>query len=127
MQLVLESKYTKHRLGKSWRSQFYKARYFRLLPIYLAGSSLAIAVALLSPRSSDFVTAWHNAWRLPNTVENIFFKSFLCFTNFTIFFQDSTMFLAVHDGLIHWSGNYTNSEMPLWQGARSSPGMISWN
>src|SRR5947209_1529056 len=40
MQLVLSTRYTKEKLGKAWKFQFYKARYFRLLPIYLIGSFL---------------------------------------------------------------------------------------
>ncbi|MGA7786999.1 MAG: acyltransferase family protein, partial [Xanthobacteraceae bacterium] len=36
MQLVLSERYTREKLGERWAFQFYKARYFRLLPIYLA-------------------------------------------------------------------------------------------
>jgi len=115
MQLVLSTRYTKERLGKTWVSQFYKARYFRLLPIYLAGVALVIGAALLQPSLAP-IPIWSYVWGLARTPGNLLFEAFLCFTNATMLFQDVAMFFAAHSGQIHWSANFRNSEIPLWQG-----------
>jgi peptidoglycan/LPS O-acetylase OafA/YrhL len=115
MQLVLSSRYTKARLGKAWVSQFYKARYFRLLPTYLLGSLIVLAAGVFQPASAPFST-WRYVWGLPATAMNVLFSAYLCFTNVTMFFQDATVFLAVHNGLVHWSSNFWKSDLPLWEG-----------
>jgi peptidoglycan/LPS O-acetylase OafA/YrhL len=115
MQLVLSERYTKERLGKTWASQFYKARYFRLLPTYLLGSLIVLATGLFQPASAPF-SIWRDVWGLPDTAMNVLFRTFLCLTNATMFFQDAIVFLAVHNGLVHWSGNFFNSDVPLWKG-----------
>jgi hypothetical protein len=53
---------------------------------------------------------------LPDTLGNVLFKAFLCFTNVTILFQDVTMFLAAHYGQIQWSAQFQNSDVLLWKG-----------
>jgi peptidoglycan/LPS O-acetylase OafA/YrhL len=112
MQLVLSTRYTKGKLGKTWALQFYKARYFRLLPIYLLGSVLVIGAAL--PRSGMApLSIWREVWDLPNTAGNHLFLGFLCLTNMTMLFQDATMFFAVHGGGIHWSANFWDSKILL--------------
>ncbi len=116
MQLVLTTRYTEAKLGNRWRSYFYKARYFRLLPIYLAGCTIVIGVALLRPTLAPVVHTWNYVWQLPETAGNLVFKAFLCLTNMTIFFQDVTLFLAVHSGHVHWSANFYNSDVGLWTG-----------
>jgi peptidoglycan/LPS O-acetylase OafA/YrhL len=120
MQLVLSTKYTKAKLGKIWVSQFYKARYFRLLPTYLMWSLIVAAAGLVLPTSTPY-SIWHFVWGLPNTAGNILFKIFLCFTNATIFLQDVTMFFAVHNRQIHWSANFHNSDELLYRGLTVPP------
>jgi peptidoglycan/LPS O-acetylase OafA/YrhL len=120
MQLILSTRYTKDKLGKTWVSQFYKARYFRLLPTYLLWS-LVVAVAGFVLHTSTPFSIWHYVSGLPHTAGNFLFKIFLCFTNITMFFQDVTHFLAVHNGLIHWSDNYKNSDVLLYRGLTIPP------
>lgn len=115
MQLVLSTRYTKAKLGKGWSSQFYKARYARLLPTYLLGSLFVLVAGSLRHAAAP-LSIWHRIWGLPGTAGNSLFEAFLCFTNTTVFFQDTTMFLAARNGLIHWSANFRNSDIPLWQG-----------
>jgi peptidoglycan/LPS O-acetylase OafA/YrhL len=124
MQLILSTRYTKWKLGRAWISQFYKARYFRLLPIYLIGSLLVVGTALLPLELSSNLAPlpiWRYTCELPNTLGNLLFKAFLSLTNVTMLFQDVTMFLASHNGQIHWSENFQNSDVPLWQGLAISP------
>jgi peptidoglycan/LPS O-acetylase OafA/YrhL len=124
MQLILSTRYTKWKLGRAWISQFYKARYFRLLPIYLFGSLLVAGTALLPlelSSNSAPLPIWRYTYELPNTPGNLLFKAFLSLTNVTMLFQDVTMFLASHNGQVHWSENFVNSEVPLWQGLAISP------
>jgi peptidoglycan/LPS O-acetylase OafA/YrhL len=120
MQLILSTKYTKARLGKTWVSQFYKARYFRLLPTYLMWSLIVAVAGLVLPTSAPY-PIWRYVWELPNTAGNFLFKIFLCVTNTTIFFQDVTMFLAVHNGQVYWSGNFRNSDVLLYRGLTVPP------
>jgi peptidoglycan/LPS O-acetylase OafA/YrhL len=112
MQLILSTRYTRSTLGKSWVISFYKARYLRLLPIYLLGSVLVIGTALLQPGTAP-LSIWREVWALPKTAGNSLFQNFLCFTDATMLFQDMTMFFAVHDGVIHWSGNFWDSTISL--------------
>jgi peptidoglycan/LPS O-acetylase OafA/YrhL len=120
MQLILSTKYTEAKLGKTWVSQFYKARYFRLLPTYLAWSVLVAVAGLLLPTSTPYAI-WTYVWQLPNTAGNFLFKLFLCFTNTTMVFQDVTMFFAAHGSAIHWSGNFRNSDVLLYRGLTVPP------
>jgi peptidoglycan/LPS O-acetylase OafA/YrhL len=120
MQLVLSTRYTKAKLGKTWVSQFYKARYFRLLPTYLAWS-LIVALAGLALPTSTLYSAWHYLWELPNTVGNYLFEAFLFFTNATILFQDLTNFIAVNNGQIHWASNFHNSDILIYKGLTVPP------
>ncbi len=120
MQLVLSTKYTRARLGNSWIFQFYEARYFRLLPIYLLGCLFVISAILIRP-SSGPLEIWRFVWNLSATPGNLLFKLFLYFTNATMICQDWTMFFAAHGGQVHWSGNFWNSEIPLWQGLAIPP------
>lgn len=120
MQLVLSTKYTKGKLGDGWISQFYKARYFRLLPLYLLGTVLVLSVALLR-KSSAPLSIWSDVLNLPGTPGNVLFKVFLGFTNLTMLFQDVTMFLAVHVGQVHWSASCWNSDIQLWKGLTIPP------
>lgn len=115
MQLVLAGKYSKAALGPSWISQFYKARYFRLLPVYLMGVGLVIGSDPLRA-SSSLLSNWSQIWALPNIAANLIYKVFLAFTNVAILGQDLTMFLALDNGQIHWSPTFWKSELPLWQG-----------
>jgi peptidoglycan/LPS O-acetylase OafA/YrhL len=114
MQLVLSRKYTRDQLGETWVLQFYKARYFRLLPIYLTAFLLATIVGLVS--RDVIIDTWRYVAGIANTPQNLLAKVFLCFTNLTMFFQDLTMFLVVQHGGVHWSTNFRNSEMLLWHG-----------
>lgn len=120
MQLVLSTRYTKAKLGKTWVFQFYKARYFRLLPTYLLWSLIVALAGLVLPTSTPY-TIWRYVWALPDTAGNLLFKIFLCFTNTTIFFQDITMFLAVHNGQVHWSSNFWKSDALLYRGLTVPP------
>lgn len=120
MQLILSTRYTEAKLGSAWLSQFYKARYFRLLPTYLLGSSIVVAAGLFQ-RSLAPLSIWRYIWGLPGAAGNFLFKIFLCLTNTTILFQDVTMFFSAHGGLIHWSANFRNSDAPLWQGLTIPP------
>jgi peptidoglycan/LPS O-acetylase OafA/YrhL len=120
MQLVLSTKYTKAKLGRSWASQFYKARYSRLLPTYLVWSLIVAAAGLVLPTSTPY-SVWHFVGGLPNTLGNLLFKVFLCFTNATIFLQDVTMFFAVRNGQIHWTTNFRNSDELLYRGITVPP------
>jgi len=113
MQLVLSSRYTRETLGPGWIYQFYKARYFRILPVYLAGWLLSVTASILIP-SFGAVAVWHAVWALPDSFGNCLFKIFLIVTNLTVFFQDATMFLALHHGQILWSANFRTSEIPLF-------------
>lgn len=115
MQLVLTKRYTEKALGKAWTLNFYAARYLKLFPVYSAAAFLALVAALLDPTFAP-VSVWKFIWALPDTINNIFSKIFMTFTNMTIFFQDATMFLAVKDDQISWSGNFRESVLPLWQG-----------
>jgi peptidoglycan/LPS O-acetylase OafA/YrhL len=82
---------------------------------------LIVTVAgLVLPTSTPF-SIWRYLWGLPNTAGNFLFKMFLCFTNTTIFCQDITMFFAVHNGLIHWSDNFRNSDVLLYRGLTVPP------
>jgi peptidoglycan/LPS O-acetylase OafA/YrhL len=120
MQLILSTKYTKAKLGKTWVSQFYKARYFRLLPTYLAWSLIVAAAGLVLPTSTPY-SIWRYVWALPNTIGNFAFKIFLCVTNGTMFLQDVTMYFAVHNGQVHWSSNFRNSDALLYRGLAVPP------
>jgi peptidoglycan/LPS O-acetylase OafA/YrhL len=120
MQLVLSTRYTKAKLGESWVSQFYKARYLRLLPTYLVWSVIVAVAGLVLPTSTPY-SVWRYVWDLPNTVGNFLFKGFLCFTNTTMFFQDVTMYFAVHNGQVHWSNNFRNSDVLLYRGLTIPP------
>jgi peptidoglycan/LPS O-acetylase OafA/YrhL len=120
MQLILSTKYTKEKLGAAWASQFYKARYFRLLPTYLAWSVIVAVAGLILPTSTPY-SIWRYVWELPNTAGNFLFKIYLCFTNTTMLFQDIVHFLAVHNGLIHWSDNFRNSDALLYRGLTVPP------
>ena len=115
MCLVLDTKYTKERLGNSCVINFYKARYFRLLPTYWLGCILVILLSLLSQRSPQF-EIWAYLRSLSDSPGNLVFKTFLCFTNTTMIFQDLTMFTASHNREIQWSADFWKSDMPLWQG-----------
>jgi peptidoglycan/LPS O-acetylase OafA/YrhL len=115
MQLVLSSKYTKEKLGKTWVIQFYKARYFRLLPTYLGWSILVAIAGAVLPTSTPY-TVWRYLAGLPNTLGNLAFKIFLGFTNVTMLCQDVTMYFAVHSGHIHWTSDFRNSDVPLYRG-----------
>jgi peptidoglycan/LPS O-acetylase OafA/YrhL len=115
MQMVLANKYTKKALGKRWISQFYIARYFRLFPTYICVFILVVVAALIKPTLSP-LPIWNIAWSLPNTLGNLSFKLFLLITNFTMLFQDFTMFLSVQGGNVELSGNFRDSSAPLWEG-----------
>jgi peptidoglycan/LPS O-acetylase OafA/YrhL len=115
MQLILSTRYTRAKLGKAWLSQFYKARYFRLLPIYLLGSLLVVGGSLLRLTFAP-LAMWGYVWALPRTPGNVLFKAFLYLTNATMFFQDLVVFFAIHGRQIHWSGNFFNSDAPLYLG-----------
>jgi peptidoglycan/LPS O-acetylase OafA/YrhL len=115
MQLVLSSKYTRQRLGKSWATQFYKARYFRLFPTYAMGCALVVGAALLL-RGLQPLPTWSYLAALPHTPGNDLFRAFLGFTNVTMIFQDVTMFFAVHGGAIHWTVNLWNTDHLLYPG-----------
>jgi peptidoglycan/LPS O-acetylase OafA/YrhL len=114
MQLVLNTRYTKEKMGSSWIYQFYKARYLRLFPIYLGGSLIVICAVLLRP-SMDPLPVWIYLYTIPNSLGNLLFKVFFCLTNLTMFFQELTMFFSTYNDQIYWSG-YLNSEVPLWRG-----------
>lgn len=120
MQLVLSNKYTKEKLGKRWVIQFYKARYFRLLPTYLTWSIIVAIAGIALPTSTPY-TVWRFLGGLPDTVGNLAFKIFLGFTNGTMFFQDVTMYFAVQHGQIHWSNDFRNSDIPLYRGLTVPP------
>lgn len=115
MQLVLSTKYTESKLGKTWIQQFYKARYFRLLPTYLFASLITALFSSLFWPTGELISAWRYVCALPGTVGNFLFISFFCLTNVTILGQDVMMFVAVHSGQIHWSANFWKSAFPLWQ------------
>ena len=115
MQLVLSTKYTKVKLGRAWLARFYKARYFRLLPIYLIGCFLVVGAACLRNDLAP-LPVWRYVWGLPGTLGNQLFKVFLSFSNMTILCQEVPAFLASHKGHIEWSANFRNSEAPLWEG-----------
>jgi peptidoglycan/LPS O-acetylase OafA/YrhL len=120
MQLVLSSKYTKEKLGKTWVVQFYKARYFRLLPTYLGWSILVAVAGVILPTSTPY-TVWRYLAGLPNTLGNLAFKIFLGFTNVTMLCQDVTMYFSVHSGQIHWSSDFQNSDVALYRGLTVPP------
>ena len=114
MQLILNTRYTKQKMGSSWIYQFYRARYLRLFPIYLGGSLIVICAVLLRP-SMDPLPIWIYLYTIPNSLGNLLFKIFFCFTNVTMFFQELIMFFSTHKEQIYWS-SYLNSEIPLWRG-----------
>jgi peptidoglycan/LPS O-acetylase OafA/YrhL len=120
MQLVLSTRYTKSNLGSTWVLRFYKARYFRLLPIYLLGSALVIGAALQRPGMAP-LSIWREICDLPATAGNHLFQGFLGFTNATMLFQDVTMFFAVHGGVIHWTADFWNSKILLADGLTIPP------
>lgn len=113
MQLILSTTYTKEKLGAAWWSQFYKARYLRLLPIYLAAFSLVVGAHLFIQTASPF-WSWSYLSALSDTWQNLFFKAFIILTNLTMFFQDAVMYMAVQSGQIVWTGHFRNFEVPLW-------------
>ena len=113
MQLVLSSRYTKSKLGRTWVLRFYQARYFRLLPIYLLASALVIGAALQRPGMAP-ISLWREIWDLPATAGNHLFQGFLTFTNATMLFQDVTMFFAVHGGVVHWTANASSGWQSPW-------------
>lgn len=120
MQLVLSTKYTRSVLGDAWRLNFYKARYCRLMPVYLACSTMVIGAALLDPSLAPLPT-WNYIANLPNTAGNVLFKIFISTTNATILFQDVTMFLATSGGVVHWTSNFGQSDVMLWTGLTIPP------
>ena len=122
MQLVLSTRYTKEKMGSSWRYQFYKARYLRLLPLYLGGSLIVISAVSLGA-SMDPLPIWIYLYTIPNSLGNLVFKVFFCLTNSTMFFQELIMFFSTYNDQIYWSG-YLNSEVPLWRGLLIPQG---WN
>ncbi len=114
MQLVLSAKYSRARLGKAWLTCFYRARYFRLLPIYLMAGAIVAAAALVQPLWAP-APLWRFLAELPRTPGNLFFELFLGFTNASMFFQEGVLYMAVHDGRLHWSAHYLSSAVPVWQ------------
>jgi peptidoglycan/LPS O-acetylase OafA/YrhL len=120
MQLVLSTKYTRSALGDAWRLNFYKARYFRLMPVYLACSTMVIGASLLDASLAPLPT-WNYIANLPNTAGNVLFKVFISATNATLLFQDVTMFLATRGGIVHWTSDFAQSDVPLWTGLTVPP------
>jgi len=116
MQLILRTKYTKHILGNRWVIHFYKARYFRLLPLYIFGSILSVGAAAAHISNFAPLPIWKFLWDLPNTIGNLLFKMSMLFSNITMILQDLVMFVAVHHENIHWAANFSASEQPIWQG-----------
>src|SRR5437016_5262796 len=57
MQLILSTKYTRERLGRTWALQFYKARYCRLFPTYFVGCILVMGVGLFRQQMSP-IPVW---------------------------------------------------------------------
>lgn len=91
MQLVLSQRYTKRKLGSTWRFQFYKARYLRLLPIYLLGSFLALGTAFLLTGFPPFPVL-SRIWALPATLEICSLKPFSVSPMRPCFFRMSQCF-----------------------------------
>jgi len=117
IQLVLSTKYTPIKLGKKWRYKFYLARYTRLIPTYLLGFTLTLALALaLGTKDSHLLSVWAYSVHLVNDFGNVLFKTYLILTNFTLFFQDIIMFLSSENGFIHWTVNFHDTDAYLWQG-----------
>ncbi len=120
MQLILSTRYTRERLGTAWIGSFYKARYFRLFPVYIAAVGFAILANLTRPHVPP-LNAWHEVLSLPDSFGNLLLKIYLALANATMFFQDAVMFIAVHGGQAHWSANFLNSDIDVWRGIAVPP------
>src|SRR3979411_3013735 len=79
-----------------------------------------VVAALFRPDIAPLST-WREIWGLPNTTGNFLFKNFLCFTDSTMLLQDVTMIFAVHDGVVHLSGNFWDSKILLANGLTVPP------
>ena len=95
---------------------FWVSRWLRLYPVYLVAAlgSLIIAIGLWKTgHSSPVVETFQDAPPGP--------RSFLVFTNSTLFFQDATMFMGVNDGSWGFATDFRDSSPQLWKGLLIPP------
>ena len=83
---------------------FYASRWLRLYPVYYAVLLLTLAYFMLGSRLAVYSAM------PPSAV------AALVVSNVVIFGQDWIMFLAVHDGHLHWTGNFRQSDVLLYDG-----------
>ena len=85
------------------KKDFWISRYLRLYPIYIV---CALMTLILMKGGKSYV---ENLDKLPFSA-----VIFLSFTNITMFFQDITMFLGVHNDSISFVKNFAKSSPPLY-------------
>jgi peptidoglycan/LPS O-acetylase OafA/YrhL len=84
---------------------FYLNRFLRIYPVYLVVAFCVLIVQLFLPSDfQDFYKLPHSAWRL------------LIQSNLVPFGQDAVMFTSVKGGHLIWSGNFMDSDVPVWHG-----------
>lgn len=91
---------------------FYINRYLRLYPIYFIIASFTLIVFLIANftlgKSLDFFTTYQNS---PTAADAL-----LIFTNFSLFLQDSIMFVGVDDNQLVFLKDSSNSDALLYKG-----------
>jgi peptidoglycan/LPS O-acetylase OafA/YrhL len=118
MQLILSEKYTRQRLGNSWRLNFYVARYTRLFPTYAIGLALTCIAGVLFLRISHHavppMSTWATLSGLKPSFRNVALWIGTVFANITIFLQDLGGVLAVRDGHAVFTWDRNASEIYVW-------------
>jgi len=120
MQLILSEKYTRQRLGDSWRLNFYVARYTRLFPTYAIGLALTCIAGVLFLRISVShhavppISIWAALSGLTPSLRNVALWIGTVFANMTIFLQDLGGVLAVRDGQAVFTWDRNASEIYVW-------------
>lgn len=97
-------------------SDFYINRALRILPLYWVVASLAILFHLVESfffERSALLNAYSDMPPLG--------RYFLGISNITVLGQDQVFFLSVKDSTLQYSGDFSNSEVQLWQGLLIPP------
>ncbi|AOB30085.1 acyltransferase [Bordetella sp. H567] len=94
--------------NEAYRStgRFYENRLLRLFPTYLAVAVVALALNWVA--NPEFLDVYR---RSPNSAD-----LFLVLANLFIFGQDWLMFFGIKGGSLTLTGNYADSDVPLYQG-----------
>jgi peptidoglycan/LPS O-acetylase OafA/YrhL len=88
---------------------FYINRFLRIYPVYWTVAIVVLATHLIVPFE------FHH-YAFPNAAKVVLF-----FSNLVIFGQDLVMFLAVSGGHLHWTADFHNTDVYLFEGLLIGP------